>query len=246
MMAAWSPWAVALACYALAQLGAAALVGLVLLLGLDCRPSWLILPLPHPWLINLAWLLTFAVQHSVMARAGFKRLWTRLVPSYLERSVYAGLSGLLLLGLAATWQPLPGEAFWRVPAWAVLVPLAAVLGQVLVNLHFDHAGLLGLRQVREREGPQTPERLFIVGPYRYIRHPLMACLLAFLWFQPVMTPTLAVLSGGLTLAIAVGVTLEERDLVRRFGDVYRDYRRRVPALVPWRQPVASAVYEARP
>jgi protein-S-isoprenylcysteine O-methyltransferase Ste14 len=76
----------------------------------------------------------------------------------------------------------------------------------------------------------------LVGPYRFVRHPLMACLLVFLWAQPVMTPTLALLSGGLTVYILIGVLLEERDLLRRFHPDYAIYRRRVPALIPWRRP----------
>jgi len=49
-----------------------------------------------------------------------------------------------------------------------------------------------------------------------------------------MPPTLALLSGGMTLYILVGVWLEERDLLRRFGAAYVEYRQRVPALIPWR------------
>ena len=229
-------------CYVLALLGAGALAVLVLLLGLDCRPSWLLFSLPHPWLVNSGWLVLFGVQHSGMARAGFKRRWTRLIPARLERSFYAAASGLLLLGLAGTWQPLPGEPIWRGPPWLVVVPLAAAVGLVLVNLRFDHAGLFGLRQAREHGRPE-PEQLLIVGPYRYLRHPLMACMLVFLWAQPVLTPTLALLSGGLTVYVGVGLLLEERDLVRRFGDAYRCYRRRVFALLPWR-PIAPAVHES--
>lgn len=229
--------------YAVALAGAAALALLVLLLGLDCRPAWLFLSLPHPWLVNVGWLIFFGVQHSGMAREGFKCRWTRLVPLCLERSVYAATSGLLLLGLAATWQPLPGTAIWHGPLWLVVLPLTACLGLVLVNGCFDHAGLFGLRQAWECDRPPMPDRLLILGPYRYLRHPLMACLLVFLWTQPVLTPTLALLSGGLTVYVGVGVVLEERDLVRRFGDAYRSYRRRVFALLPWR-PVAAAVHES--
>ena len=229
-------------CYIVALLGATALALLVLLLGLDCRPSWLFVSLGHPWLINLGWLVLFGVQHSGMARASFKRWWTRFVSPSLERSLYAAASGLVLLGLVATWQPLPGGAIWRGPPWLVVLPLAAGLGLVLVTLRFDHAGLFGLRQAREQDRPD-PDRLLILGPYRYLRHPLMACLLAFLWTQPVLTPTLALLTGGLTVYVGVGLVLEERDLVRRFGDAYRSYRRRVFALLPWR-PVAAAVHES--
>jgi protein-S-isoprenylcysteine O-methyltransferase Ste14 len=236
--------ACAIACYLVALVGAAALGALLLLLGLDQLPERTILPDPWPWVVDIAWLSAFAVQHSGMARAGFKHFGMTIVPDYLQCSVYAALSGLLLVGLALTWQPVGGEPFWRLPLGLVVVPLAAAAGMAAVNLRFDHAGLFGLRQVWERGRAPAPERLLVHGPYRYVRHPLMACLLVFLWAHPVMTPTLALLAGGLTVYIVLGIALEERDLLRRFGPAYADYRRRVPALLPWRPPAPPAAYPA--
>jgi protein-S-isoprenylcysteine O-methyltransferase Ste14 len=232
----------AILCYLLALAGASLLPLQILLLGLDrwpVRAAWLGV---SPWLVDVGWLLLFGLQHSGMARQRFKHFWKQLVPSALERSVYAALSGLLLLGLTLTWQPLPGEPLWSGPFWISGVALVAALGLVLVNVCFDHAGLFGLRQAWETS--PSPEQLLVVGPYRYIRHPLMSCLLVFLWAQPIMTPTLALLSGGLTVYILLGIILEERDLLRQFGQSYRDYRRQVPALVPWRRPAPRGIYPA--
>ena len=228
------------ACYLLALVGGGALAGRVLLLGAGFATETLSFPAPWPWAVDLTWLTLFGVQHSVMAREAFKRRWMRLVPPRLERSSYAALSGLLLLGMSLTWQPIPGLIWWHGPLILLALPLIAGAGLVLVNFHFDHAGLFGLRQAWSADRPAPPERLLVVGPYRYIRHPLMACLLGFLWLQPVMPPTLALLSGGLTLYMAVGVFFEERDLLRRFHPHYAAYRRRVPALIPWRLPATTA------
>jgi protein-S-isoprenylcysteine O-methyltransferase Ste14 len=233
---------VAVLCYLAALSGGLALFVRVSLLGLD-QP----VPtprLPEPWLVNLAGLLLFGLQHSGMARESFKQRWTRWMPPYLERSLYAATSGLALLALCLVWQPLPGEELWRGPFWLIAVPLTAGAALALVNTRFDHAGLFGLRQVWQHGRPPEPERLLVLGPYRYVRHPLMACLLVFLWAQPVMTATLAVLSGGLTVYVVIGLVFEERDLLQRFGPAYAAYRRRVPALVPWRSPAPAATYPA--
>jgi protein-S-isoprenylcysteine O-methyltransferase Ste14 len=226
---------IAVLCSVLALAGASAFGGFVLLLGCDLfspRPfiSW-----PSSLFINLSWLAAFAVQHSGMAREVFKRRW--FVPAALERSVYAALAGVLLLLLPLVWQPLPGPVLWRAPLGLVVLPLLAAAGVALINLRYDPAGMFGVRQAWAGDQPGAPEPLIVTGPYRFVRHPLMSCVLVFLWAQPAMTPTLLLLSGGLTLYVLLGTALEERDLLRRFQPDYAAYRRRVPAFVPWRHPV---------
>jgi protein-S-isoprenylcysteine O-methyltransferase Ste14 len=231
--------AAALVCYLAALAGTAAFALFVLLQGADLWPFPPLVAAPCPWCVDLAWLAAFALSHSGMAREGFKRLWTRVVPARLERSLYAGLSGFLLLALPLVWQSLPGKPWWRLPAGLAVVPATAGLGLALVNLWHDHAGLFGLRQAWG-VAPAEEERLIVSGPYRYVRHPLMACLLVFLWAQPVMRPESALLAGGLSAYILAGIRLEERDLERRFHPHYAEYGRRVPMLLPWRRPAREA------
>jgi protein-S-isoprenylcysteine O-methyltransferase Ste14 len=231
----------AVVCYLAAQSGAGMFCAFVLAHGIgwfEDRPqvanSW-------PWLIDSGWLLLFGLQHTGMARSSWKRVWEACLPAGLARSIYAALSGLLLLPLPWVWQSVGGDDLWNLPRWLILVPLLAAAGLALVNGRFDHAGLFGLRQAFA-DGDEPAEPLLVEGPYRFVRHPLMGCLLLFLWTQPHMSPTLAVFCGGLTLYIIVGVLFEERDLMRRFAPAYAAYRRRVPALVPWRRPVAPRRY----
>jgi protein-S-isoprenylcysteine O-methyltransferase Ste14 len=236
----------ALLCYLIALAGAGSFALFVPLLGAGLWPLGPVLAASSPWPVNLSWLLLFAVQHSVMARESFKRPWTRFVPPPLERSLYAALSGLLLLLLPFCWQAIPGAPLWDLPVGFVVLPLLAGVGLAAINARYDHAGLFGMRQAWLGDATASfspvqgtgspPETLIVGGPYRYVRHPLMACLLVFLWAQPKMTPTLLLLSAGLSAYVALGVVLEERDLLRRFGDEYAGYRRRVPALIPWRKP----------
>jgi len=197
---------------------------------------------PWSWPINLGWLLLFGLQHSGMARNPFKQAWLRVIPSRLEMSFYAVTSGLILLGMALTWQPIDGPPLWTLPSWMAVIALIGAMGLAAINLRFDHFGLFGLRQAWE-ENP-TEDVLLVQGPYRFVRHPLMACLLLVLWAHPVMSPMLTLLSGGLTVYIGVGLILEERDLLRKFGPAYAEYQQRVPALVPWRRPVPPSTHSA--
>jgi methanethiol S-methyltransferase len=225
----------AVAAYLLGVAGVAALGAYVLLSGLGHWPRGVPAAGTLPWLVNGGWLALFALQHSGMARRGFKSCLTRRVPAYLERSVYVTVSGLVTLAQPLIWQPLPGDDLWDGPGWLVGISLAGVVGVAVCFLHIDHLDFLGLRRVGIGE-LRREETLRIAGPYRWVRHPLMLGTLVFLWGQPTMPPELLFLNAGLTVYVLFAIHLEERELARTFGSAYEEYRRRVPALIPWRVP----------
>lgn len=196
-----------------------------------------VLPAGQAILIDVVLLGVFAVQHSVMARPGFKRRWTRVVTPAAERSTYVLAASAALALMFWLWRPLPGEV-WSVtgPAAAVLRVLYAfgwgvlLLGTVLIG-HFD---LFGLRQVlaRARERPYQEPGFREPWLYRLIRHPIMTGFLIAFWAAPQMSAGRLLFAVGATGYIVVGVKLEERDLARQLGEPYRRYLRAVPAFLP--------------
>jgi protein-S-isoprenylcysteine O-methyltransferase Ste14 len=190
-------------------------------------------------LIDLGLLGMFAVQHSLMARPYFKRWLTRFIPAAAERSTYVLFSSLALIALFAWWEPIGGTV-WDVAdptGRAVLYALfgfgwsLVLISTFLIN-HFD---LFGLRQVwLQLVGrPYTPLAFGTPGPYRLVRHPLYLGWLFAFWATPAMTVTHLVFAIATTAYILVAIRFEERDLVESLGDDYRNYRKRVPMIIPY-------------
>jgi protein-S-isoprenylcysteine O-methyltransferase Ste14 len=203
-----------------------------------------------PWLtaltIDLGLLSLFALQHSVMARPGFKRLLTRVIPEAAERSTYVLASSLALVLLFWQWRPL-GGLVWDVQhdvARAVLYGgfafgWALVLASTFVINHFD---LFGLRQTWRAFTNQPQNGLPFTTPllYRIVRHPLYVGWFFAFWSTPTMTVTHLLFAVVTTAYILVAIQLEERDLMRAHPE-YAEYRRRVPMLVPaWSRGVSAA------
>ncbi|MEX2570962.1 MAG: methanethiol S-methyltransferase [Gemmatimonadota bacterium] len=196
-------------------------------------------PLLPALAVNTALLLLFAVQHSGMARPGFKRWWTRIVPTPIERSTYVLLASSALVLLFALWRPMP-QVVWDVrsiPTAAVVLMVLFGVGWLIVLLStfmIGHWNLFGLQQVwtelRRRTLPDDGFRTPWL--YAFVRHPIMLGFLIGFWATPVMTLGHLLFALVTTGYIVVAVQLEERDLVTQFGEVYREYRRRTPAFVP--------------
>ena len=186
--------------------------------------------------VNLLLLGLFGLQHSMMARRGFKQWWTRIVPEPVERSTYVLISSLLLFFLIRQWRPIQG-GIWDL-ADTVLGPVLSVLfwaGWLIVfssTFMINHFDLFGLRQVylywKGRE--YTPLEFTAPGFYRYVRHPLMLGFLIVFWSSPQMTWGRLIFAAGLTVYILIALQLEEKDLKSVHGDAYENYRKRVSML----------------
>ncbi|HVU96012.1 MAG TPA: hypothetical protein VHE34_12345 [Puia sp.] len=195
------------------------------------------MPASFSVLINLFLIALFGLQHSVMARQGFKEKWTRFVPEPIERSTYVLFASTMLIILFLFWQPLP-NTIWSLsgPAGATLTAISflgwgiALLSTFLIN-HFHLFGLLQAYQYLTNNR-STDLRFRTPFFYKLVRHPLYLGLLIAFWASPVMTVGHLLFSIAMTVYIFIGIWHEERDLSNQFGDRYERYKRTTPKIIP--------------
>lgn len=190
-------------------------------------------------LVDVALIMAFGVQHSVMARAGWKQMWTRIIPPTLERSLYVLIASCILLAIFWCWQPIP-TSIWQInaPLARILVYGVCLAGWgivVLSTFQIDHFELFGLKQIWRsiRRQPQLSPEFRLPLLYRFVRHPMMGGFLVAFWATPTMTVDRLIFAAAMSAYILLGVSFEERSLRREFGPVYTAYQADVPRLIPF-------------
>jgi protein-S-isoprenylcysteine O-methyltransferase Ste14 len=193
-----------------------------------------------PWvaaLVDVGLVTLFGLQHSIMARQGFKTAWTRIVPRHLERSTFVWIASGMVALLIVGWQPIAGDLWHLDGAMAgVLMAISVVgwLGVPATSMMTDPWELFGLRQVFDyaRDAETLPPTFQMKAAYKQVRHPMMMSFIVAMWFTPHMTVGHLVFAGTMTLYILAGIYFEERDLLKHHGESYRRYQKEVPKLLP--------------
>jgi methanethiol S-methyltransferase len=195
-------------------------------------------PVATAIVIDALLIALFGFQHSVMARQGFKRAWTRIVPVPAERSLYVLIASLILIVLFLFWRPI-GATVWDARGTALEVPLwvafAAGWAIVLVSTFLlNHFELFGLQQAWFHMRGRQAEPLKLRQPmfYKYVRHPLYSGFFLAFWATPHMTYGHSLLAAGMSVYMLIAIRYEERDLVGLYGDEYVRYRQDVGMLTP--------------
>jgi protein-S-isoprenylcysteine O-methyltransferase Ste14 len=193
-------------------------------------------------LVNAGLFMIFGVQHSVMARPGFKKAWTKIVPEAAERSTYVLFSSLALIILFVFWKPM-GGIVWDIQNTTGQAVMYGVFGLGWVTILYttfliNHFDLFGLRQVwlYFRGRPYTNLEFKIPSLYKVIRHPLYIGWLMAIWATPTMSIAHLVFAVASAAYIMIAIYYEEKDLVNHFGSTYVEYKETVPMLVPGKKP----------
>jgi protein-S-isoprenylcysteine O-methyltransferase Ste14 len=195
-------------------------------------------PLIEALVINMILLGVFAIQHSVMARKGFKKQWTKIIPAVIERNTYVLFASLALILLFWQWRPM-GDIIWDVSGTtfgSVLIGIS-IFGWFFVLIStflLDHFELLGLKHAlynfQKREMPKT--KFKTPGFYKFVRHPIYLGFTIAFWASPVMTTAHLLFAIGTLGYTVVGIILEEKDLLAEFGHEYETYKTKVSMLFP--------------
>ncbi len=187
-----------------------------------------------------AW-LTYGILHSLLASLGckawFQARWPQLMHGY--RIAFNVIAVVLLIPILVLEQSFDAVPLWSWAGTAKVIALSliavAILGFIWSTRYYDMSHFIGTRQWRDKK-IATDDDAFTISPlHRFVRHPWYSLALVILWMRDIESTTLVtnlMVSGY----FIIGARLEENKLIEQFGERYREYQRRVPALVPrpWR------------
>jgi len=190
------------------------------------------------FIVDALLLSLFAVQHSVMARRGFKTVWTKIIPAPIERSTFVLFTSLVLIAMYVFWRPMP-SMIWTVHNETIgdVIKMVSLVGWGIVLIStflINHFELFGLQQVyRAAKGLEPAQPQFRKPAfYKFVRHPIYVGFIVAFWATPAMSLGHLLFAIATTGYIIVAIQFEERDLHRDFGDTYKDYKASVRGLVP--------------
>jgi methanethiol S-methyltransferase len=172
--------------------------------------------------LDAALFSVFALHHSVFARDGVKDRLARVVPDPLLRSVYVWLASALLIVVCAAWQPIGGNLYRHTGTLAVIHAALQLAGFVIIVQTVRLLDPLELAGIRLHSDPNA---LQIVGPYRWVRHPIYTGWFLLTFGAAHMTGDRLFFAVISAVYLLLAMPFEERSLLKSFGGKYEEYQR---------------------
>jgi len=178
--------------------------------------------------------ILFGVGHSLFAAQWTKQAFSRVAGREPRcYRLFYNLGSLAMFGwVMAAYRSSPllyaAPGIWRWVLYAAQMVAAATIFRCVRQT--GAGDFLGLSQLRSAIA--QPRRLVTDGWYARVRHPLYLYSTLFLVLNPVMTAQWLLLTVFSVAYFIVGGMIEERRLLKEFGDEYRRYRQRVPFMIP--------------
>ena len=187
-------------------------------------------------IIALAW-AGYGGLHSLLAAPSPKAWILAYLPGMTRyyRLGYNILATVLLIPLLLVTEWATDDWLWRWQgAWAWLangVTVIVMLGFMWSSRAYDMRVFMGLEESRT----DAPAGFGLSPLHRWVRHPWYTLGLLWLWTRDMDSARLAA-ALTITLYVWIGAYLEDRKLEREWGARYRDYRAKIPGLLPrpWR------------
>jgi len=185
----------------------------------------------------------FGYIHSLVAsekvKIQFKKIFGELIAFYrILYNVFAILSFYFIY----EFSPKPHVIIYDLQNpfdLIILIPqFLSLAGIIWVFKYICFREFLGLDQIKrfieKRYITELDEEftLRIEGPYRYSRHPIYFFSITFLLFRPTMDLFYLTFFLCIVVYFYIGSYYEEKKLVRQFGQVYENYRKEVPKIIP--------------
>ena len=223
------------------SLFAAAVLAMITAMFFGMSRSLGTVPWPYAALANAALALQFPLVHSLLLTKRGGRWLSRIVPGSfggtLSTTTYAIIASLQLLTLFALWTP-SGIIWWEAEGAArvAMIGLYATSWLLLIKASFDagaevQSGALGWLSMLQNRKPRFPD-MPTTGLFRVIRQPIYVAFALTLWTVPVWTPDQLLLAIVLTAYCLLAPMLKERRFDARYGERFRNYKRRIPYALP--------------
>ncbi len=205
------------------------------------------LSLNHAMIFNAGLSILFFLQHSVIVRKSVKEKLSNIIPDELYSAFYSNTSAVPLIIMAIFWQAVPqtiasavGVYYWMLRALFIICIAGFYWGVTSLD-SFDPYGVKKIKRLIYKKEQQAMP-MTVKGAYRWMRHPLYFFMLLMIWSYPGLTMDRLLFNALWTIWIITGTIMEERDLVACFGDQYRNYRKKVPMIIPYRIPRKTDVF----
>lgn len=198
----------------------------------------------------------FAFLHTLLASNKVKNaLMEKLGAKIAFYRLFYNLSSVIFFISFYTAAPKP-----KVIIYDLLFPfdivtftlqVLSLIGLVWASRHINLKEFIGIAQIERYlhgeymiEDLDQRQTLRIEGAFKFVRHPFYLFSILFLGLRPTMSLFYFVMFICIVAYFYIGSFYEERKLIIKFGDEYREYKKKVPRLFPfswsyWRNPVSK-------
>lgn len=182
------------------------------------------------------WWLVFCTLHSVFAGEEWKYKMKALLKSgYKFYRIIYSFFALITLAIAVIYNfSIPSFLLWKIPFIEKAISTAGIITGLLLMLLFTKRFFFDLSGADVFQKKQTARTLIRTDFYKHVRHPLYSATLLFIWSIFLSKPLLSNLITCIciTAYTLIGIYIEEKKLIKEFGNNYITYRSATPMLIP--------------